>query len=83
MLYETRTEATRNAGGNAVLQVEGGYIVCEWSEAYSRIAEEAESLHERGWASWDASELMTAYGYDREHAAAICEELAELETETE
>lgn len=81
MIYGTREEATKTAGGNAVLQVDGGYITCEWAEAFRRITEEAESLHSIGWHSWDALDLMTAYDFDREHAAAICQELAELETE--
>lgn len=79
MIYETRREAQDQAHGNAVCQVEGGYIVCGWDEFRRRITEEAQALQAGGWTSEDTDELMGSMNFDEEHADVICKELAELE----
>lgn len=68
MLYDTRKAAEEMADGNAVLQVTGGYIVCEWGEYYERIQDEAEALMAGGWTSTDLEALMYEYDMDDEHA---------------
>ena len=82
-IYETRREAEELAGGKAVIQVDGGYLVVQWDEYYRQIREEAESLFSGGWRKEDETELMSTYDFDADHARAICEELENIEIETE
>ena len=79
MLYETRKEAEVIASGDAVLQVEGGYIIVDWKEAFERIEEEAYDLYQRGYRSYDRDKLMTCFGYDLEHTESLCIELKDIE----
>lgn len=81
-MYETRKEAENAARGNAVIQVDGGYAVVTWGDYFHRINEEAESLYDGGWTSNDKAELMKEYGFDEEHAFAICDQIAVIEEET-
>ena len=82
-IYETREQAARENINGAILQVDGGYAVFEWPEAFRRIREEAESLYNRGWRACDMSDIMTAYDFDKEHAESISAELSEIEEEQE
>lgn len=75
--YEEAEEAT----SEAVIQVEGGFCAVTWEKANEWIRDEAESLHDRGWKSYDRDAMITAYDFDIRYAESICHELAEIEEE--
>lgn len=79
MLFETRKAAEKEAAGNAVIQIVGGYIICSWNEFYFRVQEEAEDCQRRGWKSSDKETMCKVLGFDTEHADIICSVLVDLE----
>ena len=84
MIYETRKEAEQNMSGDlAIVQVDGGFLITEWRDAFRRYEEEAEALKAGGWTSTDKEELMQVYGFDDEHAENIIDALKELEEKEE
>ena len=80
-IYRTRREAEGETGGGyAVLTVDGGFLVCSWSEYYRRLEEEAESLFLQGFRAIDSDceAIRELYGYTREEMTEIYDCLKNL-----
>lgn len=71
----------------AIMPVDGGYLVTEWSDYYHRIGEEASGLYDEGWRATDPdilNRLIEEYQSENnmvtcDWAGAIMDKLHDIE----